>query len=519
MKYSTILLIPILTLSMLLITCTSRETPDENSGAMKSKEVYTCPMHPTVIRDRPGDCPVCGMALVRRSEQKEMTAEEQEALRAVSLSPAQRIMANIVTVPAEQRVLARQVNAVGVVDFAEPLQAWVSARFRGRVDKLLVSSTGAAVRKGQPLLEMYSPELFTAQQEYLSSLAGSRTGAAMQEQLAASGREQLHRHYGLSDEQISAIERTGKPLPTISFLAPISGTVIRKQVVEGQYVDEGASLYQLADLSRVWVYLEVSELDVRFISVGQVVKLSTDVYPGETIQGRVSFIDPTITAETRSVRVRTEIPNPGGKLKPQMYMRAVVETRAGSSVTVPVDAVVQTGRRSVVWVEVSENMFEPRDVVLGNRSGGYYEITSGLMDGEMVAATGGFLLDSESLLQSPASAASADGAMSDVHAEASQEMSNAENSRGESGSRPVRVTVDAKYSPAMITAVKGQPLSIAFFRRSKGACSEEVVFKDFGIRKPLALNKETMVTFTPDKRGTFRFTCGMNMMEGTLVVK
>jgi membrane fusion protein, copper/silver efflux system len=544
MKYLIVLLIPFVALAVLLSDCGSgdRKTSNADSTNQQSGELYTCPMHPSVISDRPGACPVCGMALVRRSAQKELTESERNSLQTVSLSTAQRIMANVAVVPAERRAMTNRVEAVGVVDFAEPLRAKVSARFRGRIEKLIAASTGTTVRKGAPLFEIYSPALYTTQQEYLVALAVARTGDESQAKLSAAARERLLVNYGMTEGQIEELTRRGAARATMPFLSPAGGTIIRKQVTEGQYVDEGDAMYELADLSLVWIYLEVSEEDIRFVKTGQQVVFETDTYPGEEFKGAVTFIDPVLTSETRTIRVRAQVANPSGRLKPRMYVRAKVSSRATGALAVPVDAVVRTGLRNVVWVETRPNTFAPRDVVTGARSDGYYEIVSGLQEGELVAASGGFLIDSESLLSSPMETASdieaagqksigqKQGSSADMAANnvkttgADNQKKETTATRGEKTAsagkvKIVRVMVDAEYTPSTITAVAGQRLRIVFNRLNDDACSEEVVFKDFGIRKKLAPNAETTVEFTPSKAGTFKFACGMDMMKGKLIVK
>jgi Cu(I)/Ag(I) efflux system membrane fusion protein len=374
------------------------------------KEYYTCPMHPSVISDRPGACPICGMALVRKKAASPATAADQGGPASVKLSPAQRVMANVSTVRATRRHFQHTMNAVGVIDYAEPAQAKVTARFRGRIQRLFVDFTGGRVRKGQPLFELYSPDLATAEREFVLALqaqdtgggigTGDATGSAREEFLQAA-RERLTVHFGLTAEQVAEIEQKRESGSTVVFNSPIHGTVLSKEVQEGEYVDEGIVLYQLADLSRVWAYLDTYESDISSMRVGQAVTITADAYPGRTFPGRVAFIDAVIDPQTRTVRVRAELDNRDQLLKPQMYVRASTRMDMGMAIVVPRSAVLITGNRSVVWVEVGENRFEPRAVDVGMSDDASIEIISGLADGEMVAVSGGFLLDSESVLQIP----------------------------------------------------------------------------------------------------------------------
>jgi len=200
-------------------------------------------------------------------------------------------------------------------------------------------------------------------------------------------------HYGMTLRQIESIASTRQTKSTVTFTSPIRGTVVAKEVQEGQYVDEGTLLYQLADLSKVWAYLEIYEKDVRFIKPGQTVAITADAYPGEPFSGRVAFIDPTFDSQSRTVRIRVELNNSGGKLKPQMYVKGETRIPVPNALVVPASALLSTGKRDVVWIEVKPNVFEPRNVLTGLSGAGEIQILRGLNEGDMVATTGGFLLD------------------------------------------------------------------------------------------------------------------------------
>ncbi len=366
--------------------------PDHATGS--AAEIYTCPMHPSVVSDRPGACPVCGMALVRKSRQVEVSIDTTKALREVSLSPAQRIVANVSTVAVARRALSPEVAAVGIVTFAEPLRATVAARFRGRIERLYVGATGRFVPKGAPLFALYSPDLISAQKEFLVARGmGDDAGRFL-----AAARDRLTHQFGLIPAQIDSLERSGTVRTSVAFSSPLEGTVIRKDVQEGQYVEEGTVLYELADLRRVWCVFDVYENDLRFVRTGMAVAITTDAYPGETFTGTVTLVEPTLNPETRTVRVRTELANPGGRLKPNMFVNGRIAAPAAHVLAVPTGSILSTGKRAVVWVETGENRFSPRTIVTGASADGFTEVLSGLHAGEMIAATGGFLLDSESQL-------------------------------------------------------------------------------------------------------------------------
>jgi len=358
---------------------------------------YTCPMHPSVVSSHPGACPVCGMALVRKVYGEGGTGE---APGTVSVSAAQRVAANITTAEVRQAQIAPAVAAPAVIAVAEPRRSVVAVRVRGRIVRLFVDRTGAHVRKGEPLLSLYSPDVASAEEEFVVARSGgadSAGGAFLQ-----AARRRLRERFGLTDGQIDLLRDERDVRAEVDYLSPIAGTVLKKTVVEGEYVDEGMALFELADLSRLWVIASVPEKEIAAVHAGERAEISVGAFPGEKFGARVVLLEPVLDQESRSVRVRMEIPNPAGRLRPNMFAR--VEMRAGSrrALVVPADAVLHTGKNPVVWVESAPGMFSPREVETGSTVAGETEILAGLAAGEMVAATGGFLIDSESRLETPA---------------------------------------------------------------------------------------------------------------------
>lgn len=498
----------------------NHETQQNGNSQMQSTtEYYTCPMHPSVISDRPGACPVCGMALVRKSSQMEMSADQVSNLRTVSLSPTQRVLANVTTERVERRSFVKTIEAVGIVDYAEPLQAIVSARFRGRIEKLFVNFTGVQVQNGQPLFDLYSPDLLTAKQEFLLALdglrkakeAGDQTSIGVQERLFHATRERLRVHFGMTEDQIADLESSPSLSSTVRFHSPIRGTVLSKQVQEGQYVDEGMVLYELADLSKVWVYIDVYEKDIPLIRIGQAVEVTIESYP-EQISGTVTFIDPVVNSETRTVRVRAEFANPTGLLKPKMYLKAAISKIVQGALVIPASAVLTTGKKTVVWVETQPNIFEPRNVTLGLSSDSFYQILDGLREGELVAVTGGFLIDSESALRQPTAADPHAG-----HTTIGEKRSTETLKSGATNEH--RILVKGKYIPEVIRVASGTPVKLHFYRDEDADCTNEVIFDDFRIRRRLPARKTTTVELPASRPGEYHFTCGMGMVHGKLIVE
>ena len=383
-----------------------RQKPAKADKTAQGPVLYTCAMHPFIIKDKPGSCPICGMQLIKKVEGAQAGAKELEMLGHVSLSPTQAVMANVATVAVDKLPLAKEINATGIVQYDQARQAKVTAWVAGRIDRLHVNSVGAYVSKGRPVAEIYSPDLVAAQQEYLLALKSREQlkNSSIQsisqggEGLVASARQRL-KLMGVRDEQLKGLETAGQPNIRLPIYTPLSGVVIEKLVQEGQYLNVGDPLFSIADLSTVWVEVEVYENEFSFVKAGQRVEMVSQSYPGKTFSGRVSFIYPFLDPKTRTVKVRVEMPNPGLRLKPDMFVNAQIKVPLGSALAVPASAVMDTGKRQVVWVETQPGMFEPREVQAGARVGDNVQILSGLRQGDKVAATGGYLIDSESQLK------------------------------------------------------------------------------------------------------------------------
>lgn len=377
------------------------------AAEQKAADVYYCPMHPTVVSDKPGSCPICAMSLVKRPPAAGAAAAPQGTDAAISLSPGQRVTANVKTARVALGTQTGELVTTGRVTFDERRLAQVTAYTGGRIERLFVNFTGDSVRRGAAVGTIYSPDLYATQQEYLLALenrermrwagfAGAR-GAA--DDLVESTRRRLML-FGMSAGQVSQLERTRKPILATTIVSPVSGVVTRKLVVEQQYVMQGQPLLEVADLSSVWVEADVYEQQLPQVQVGNRVEITTPAVPGRTFGGRVSFIVPMLEGATRTVRVRVELPNPGLQLKPDMYVNVrILGAPAPPHLMVPASAVIDRGRMQFVWVETGPGSYEPRQVTTGPRHGDSIVILSGLNAGDSVVVEGGFLLDSEAQLR------------------------------------------------------------------------------------------------------------------------
>ncbi len=369
-----------------------------SSHAAEAKKLYTCGMHPQVIQDHPGNCPICGMKL---TPIKNDTGTDTANSFAIAVDAATQQNMNLRTAEVIRGPLRKTIRTVGTIDYNETTLADVTTKFKGWVEKLEVDATGRLVHRGEPLFEIYSPELYNAQSEFLLALnSGSATndpGAAF---LRESALNKL-KYFDVPDAQIAELAKTRQLTKTLPVVAPISGFVIEKNVVAGQMVDAGMKLYRLADLGIVWVIAQVYEQDLPFVKLGQEAIVKVASLPDREFRGRVTFIYPTVDEKTRTAKVRLEFENPGYFLKPGMFVSALIHAQMeDSAVLVPESAVLRSGARNTVFVALDGGKFEARSVVLGvEAEGDMIQVSGGLRAGERVVTSGQFLLDSESQLR------------------------------------------------------------------------------------------------------------------------
>ena len=304
---------------------------------------WFCPMHPTVIRAEPGNCPICGMPLSKRKKGEKVELPEG-VLSRVQLSPFRIAQAGIATTPAERRTLYRSIRSVGTIEYDEGLLTNLSARIEGRADETYVNFVGNEVAAGDPLYNLYSPELISTQKEYLLAVGALRRLEAVAEPGAdtlkrardtlESGRERLLL-WGITEDQIAEIEAEGKVQTHLVIRSPVAGVVVEKNIRPGHHIEVGEDPYVIADLSSVWMMAEVFERDIGLVRVGQLVDIATEAYPGETFAGIVSLVEPALRTDTRTVRVRAQVANPERKLKPGMFVTAIVRAPLAPSGRAP----------------------------------------------------------------------------------------------------------------------------------------------------------------------------------------
>jgi Cu(I)/Ag(I) efflux system membrane fusion protein len=324
---------------------------------------------------------------------------------AAVVSPEKQQLLGIRTAAVEARPLSKTIRTVGTVTYDETKITRIYSKIEGWVEKLHVDYTGKFVQKGQSLFSMYSPDLLATQGEYLlalksherlsgSSIPEVRSGA---DALVEASRERLAL-WDISDQQIRDLEQRRAPQRTLTFYAPRSGFVIKKDINEGMKVMPDKELYTIADLSTVWVDADVYESEIAAIRVGQQAAIDLSYYPGDTFQGKITYVYPYLDEKTRTVKVRLEFPNPALKLKPDMYVNAEIKIDSGKHLAVPEEAVLDTGLRKVIFIDRGSGHFEPKEIKLGGRLDGFYQVLSGVKEGEKIAASSVFLLDSESRL-------------------------------------------------------------------------------------------------------------------------
>jgi len=423
--------------------------------SVEAKQIWTCSMHPQIRLGKPGLCPICNMELIRVPSGE---PEQATDMRRLTVSESAARLMDIEVAPVERKFVAAMVRMVGKVDYDETNLAYITAWVPGRLDRLYVDYTGIPVNKGDHMVWLYSPELIGAQEELLQAIRSvadmRQTKLSVMRQMAQStveaAREKL-RLWGLTAKQITEIESTGQVSDHMTIYAPTSGIVIHKNAIEGMYVETGTRIYTIADLSKIWVKLDAYESDLEWIRYGQEIEFTTVSYSGEIFRGTISFIDPILNDRTRTVKVRVNVANPDGKLKPGMFVKAIVRSQVAvggrvmdadlagkwicpmhpeiikttsgrcdicqmplvrtetlgyvsddpalveKPLVIPASAPLITGTRAIVYIQIRDTekpTYEGREITLGPRAGDYYIVRGGLAEGELVVVKGNFKIDS-----------------------------------------------------------------------------------------------------------------------------
>ena len=424
--------------------------------AKKPVQKWTCSMHPQIQKDKPGQCPICGMDLIPVETQAPQDHAEHPRLE---MSESAKALAEISTSKVERKAVKAEVRLNGTVNYDETKVAFVTARVGGRIDRMFVDYTGVNVKRGDHMVYLYSPELISAQEELLQAIENKASPETID---AAKERMRL---WGLTKGQIEHIVKTNIARDHITITSPTSGIVIKKHVSEGGYVKTGTRIYTIADLSQIWVEIEAYESDLRWVRYGQHVDFTAAAHPGEVFEGRVSFVDPVLNPKTRTVKLRVNVDNKEGKLKPGMFVRATIHSRIASTgpvvdaslegkwicpmhpevikedkgkcdvcgmalvpiedlgyvsaeekqdlpLVIPASAPLLTGKRAIVYVRVphaDRPTFEGREVRLGSRAGDFYIVEGGLSEGDDVVTRGNFKIDSALQIQAKPSMMNPEG--------------------------------------------------------------------------------------------------------------
>jgi Cu(I)/Ag(I) efflux system membrane fusion protein len=375
----------------------SSRTNNKSVQAMETVKstIWTCAMHPQIRMTHPGKCPICGMELIPLA--KGATTNPDSSALYMTRESAQ--LANVLTSVVKKQKPVKEVRLYGKVQADERSFQSQVAHIPGRIERLAVNFTGDHVSKGQVLADIYSPELITAQQELLETVKTK----VLQPELYEASKEKL-RQWKLSDQQIAQIEKSGVIQNNFEVLSNTSGTVTARRVNAGDHVSLGTVLYDIADLSRVWIMFDAYESDLQFLHTGENLSFTLQAFPGTNFTGKIAFIDPVIDPVTRVAKVRVETGNQAGKLKPEMFATGIISsdmTSYGNKIVIPKSAVLWTGKRSVVYVKQpgSDLAFKMREVELGPMLGESYVIMNGLEEGEEVVTRGTFSVDAAAQLE------------------------------------------------------------------------------------------------------------------------
>ena len=429
------------------------ETATEiHDHAAEGQDVWTCSMHPQIRKEEPGDCPICGMDLIPLLKSDAVMDDH-----AIEMSESAIKLAEVQTSVVTRGNVSREVRLYGKIQADERLLRTQTAHIPGRIEQLLVNVTGENVRKGQLIAKVYSPELLTAQKELLEALQMADKYPV----LLDAAREKL-RLWKLSDQQIADIEKSGKVSTVFDVFATTSGIVVNRKVNTGDYVSTGDVLFEMADLSRVWALFDAYESDLSWISLGQNLEFTAQAIPGKKFTGKVTFIDPMVDASSRITKVRVEVPNPGLKFKPEMFVNGIVQSKqagSGDQLIVPQSAVLWTGTRSVVYVKLpgaDHPTFKMREITLGSSMKDTYVVMDGLAEGEEIVTNGTFSVDAAAQLAGKTSMMNPDGGKTSTGHNHGESLSDDDVEDNEKAKGVKHLTINRQAKEAL------QPLYYAY---------------------------------------------------------
>ena len=366
-----------------------------NQNVEQKAEIWTCSMHPQIRQDKPGKCPICGMELIP------LASEENagEEMNRISLSESAIKIADVQTFIVQKSSPTKEIHLTGKIKPDERKTNVITARFAGRIEKLFVNFTGQQVQQGEKLASIYSPDLITAQKELVESIKFKESNPEYYK--AAKNKLKL---WSLSEKQIEQIEQNGEPQDYFDIISPLSGTVLKKEVALGDYLKEGSMLFEIANLSTVWVLFDAYESDLPWIRINDKISFEAQSQPGKQFNNSITFIDPVVNAETRVASVRTEINNSANLLKPEMFVKGVIQAKiptVQNAFVIPKSAILWTGKKAVVYIKIKEQAkptFEYREITLGEDAGNFYVIKEGLQEGEEIVTNGVFKIDAAAQL-------------------------------------------------------------------------------------------------------------------------
>jgi Cu(I)/Ag(I) efflux system membrane fusion protein len=375
-----------------------QEHVEEIHTTEEGDRIYTCSMHPQIRENEPGNCPICGMELIPLEKTEKSSATQRDEY-AITMSPTAMELAKVKTVEVVEKAATKKVRMPGKVKVDERRKSVIPAHFPGRIEELYLDYTGAYLEEGDPIASVYAPELVAAQRELLEAYQNRDTNPG----LYRATRQKL-RNWEIAPEVIDKIIRSGRARQSFDIFATRNGYVTTRHISTGDHIEFGNAIFEIADLSTVWIELEAYERDLNGLSEGDKVEFTVGAFPGEQFHGTINYIDPMLDDETRTATVRAEAQNPSGRLKPNMLVKGFVTSSIDEGepqLQIPTSAVLWTGLRSLVYIqqqEGAETYFEPREIMLGERTDDMYVIKDGLEAGERVVIQGNFMIDSAAQL-------------------------------------------------------------------------------------------------------------------------